>query len=83
MEPAHGFFASRQALKLPRRGGGSSVIFAEYVNVSPIIGALISHRMASLYELDTHLGVRDAYDLLEIVAVDNYNSALLHEKRQG
>jgi hypothetical protein len=38
-----------------------------------MIGTLISRRMASLHELQTIYGVKDAYDMLEIVCVDDYN----------
>lgn len=39
-----------------------------------LIGAVISTRLATLVELDTVLGLQDAYDLLEIAAVDSHNS---------
>jgi len=32
--------------------------------------------MATLHELDTVYGVEDAYDMLEVVLVDNYNEGL-------
>ena len=38
-----------------------------------VIGAVISTRLATLVELDTVLGIEDAYNLLEIAAVDAYN----------
>lgn len=48
----------------------------EYRNVPPVIGALLSGKMASLVELQTVLGVEDAYDLLEIQAVDARNQQI-------
>lgn len=44
------------------------------MNVPRIIGALVSSRLATLHELQTVYGVRDAYDLLEVLNVDRYNS---------
>jgi hypothetical protein len=40
-----------------------------------VIAVLISRRVATLHELDTIYGVQDAYDMLEIVAVDDYNAS--------
>jgi hypothetical protein len=37
---------------------------------------LISKRLATLHELQTVYGVEDAYNLLEIAAVDDYNTML-------
>ena len=38
------------------------------------IASVVSGRLATLAELDTALGAQDLYDLLEIMAVDAYNS---------
>lgn len=38
-----------------------------------MIAAVVSSRLATLHELGTVLGVRDVYDLLEIIAVDAHN----------
>jgi hypothetical protein len=35
--------------------------------------------MATLHELSTVYGLKDAYDMLEIVIVDNYNQALANQ----
>jgi hypothetical protein len=35
--------------------------------------------MATLHELQTVYGVQDAYNMLEIAVVDNYNAALARE----
>jgi len=42
--------------------------------VPPAIGAVVSSGHASLVELDTVLGLKDLYDLLEIIAVDHHNA---------
>lgn len=47
----------------------------------PIIGTLISARVATLHELQTVYGLRDAYDMLEVVAVDRYNTAAVNQPR--
>jgi hypothetical protein len=47
--------------------------------VPRIIGALISANRATLAELQTIYSVEDAYDLLEIVAVDNANQRRMNE----
>jgi hypothetical protein len=49
--------------------------------VPRIIGALISANRATLAELQTVYGIEDAYDLLEILAVDNANQRRMSEKR--
>lgn len=41
------------------------------------IGAVVSHKMASLHECQTIYGLEDVYDLLEIVLVDNHNQDML------
>jgi hypothetical protein len=43
------------------------------VNVPPIIGLLVSARVATLAELQSVYGVEDAYNLLEVVTVDAFN----------
>ena len=76
MVAAHGFFASRRALILHRNQvGGGKHEPAQYQNVPKVIAVLISRRVATLHELDTIYGVQDAYDMLEIVAVDDYNAS--------
>lgn len=39
--------------------------------------------MASLHELGTVYGVQDAYDMMEIIAVDDFNRAQLRAANQG
>lgn len=45
-----------------------------------MIATIISARMATLHELDTVYGIEDAYDMLEIVLVDNYNESLMRRE---
>jgi len=81
VEIAHGFFEGRRPLNLRRlTGNGRHKQFAEYLNISPIIGTLLSKNMATLHELDTVYGVRDVYDMLEIVTVDDYNRQLANQE---
>lgn len=81
MEIAHGFFKDRRSLNLKKlRGGGHQKQFAEYVNVPSSIGTLLSKKMATLHELDTIYGVKDVYDMLEIVIIDSYNNAIANQE---
>jgi hypothetical protein len=41
---------------------------------------VISSKLATLHELQTVYGVEDLYNLLEIVAVDNYNQMLASKR---
>lgn len=43
-----------------------------------MIGALVSSRIATLHELDTVYSVEDAYDLLEVLNVDEHNRRILN-----
>ena len=40
---------------------------------------MISSRLATMAELDSVLGGRDLYKLLEIISVDSYNERLANE----
>lgn len=42
------------------------------------IGTVVSSRLATLTELQSVYGVRDLYDMLEIVNVDRYNTAVMN-----
>lgn len=55
------------------------------MNTPKLIGALVSGRFASLIELQTVYGILDAYNLLEIMTVDNVNNrkAIKHAKRKA
>ena len=39
-----------------------------------IIAVLVSRRMATLHELQTVYGVEDAYNMMEIIMIDDYNN---------
>ena len=39
----------------------------------PIVGMVVSSRLATLHELQTVYGVQDLYGLAEVVTVDAYN----------
>jgi hypothetical protein len=58
------------------------VRFLEYINLSPLIGSLVSSQLATLHELQTVYGTEDAYNLLEVLCVDRYNQALA-QKQDG
>lgn len=73
VETPHGFFAGREALELPRRGGGHTKPHAEYKNVPLAIATVVSARLATLHELRTVYDTQDLYDLLEVITVDAYN----------
>lgn len=78
---AFGFFYGRRVPEYgytPARTASDGLV--EYVNVPRIIGALISSGRATLLELQTVYGMGDAYNLLEIVAVDGYNTRKAQEK---
>jgi len=44
-----------------------------------LTATLVSARFATLLELQTIYGVKDGYDLYEVVAVDNYNQRILNK----
>lgn len=50
-----------------------------YVNVPPLIGVVVSAKLASLMELQTIYGVEDCYNLAEIVMVDIHNHNVINE----
>jgi len=47
--------------------------------VNAAIGAVVTSGFATLRDLDEWYSTRDMYDLLEIVAVNGHNRALLEE----
>lgn len=57
----------------------------DYVNMPKLIGALHSGKYATLHELQTVYGVLDAYNLLEMMTVDNVNhrKAVEHARRKA
>lgn len=54
-----------------------------YANVPRVIGALVSSGKASLHELQTVYGVKDAYDLLEVITVDVHNRRTINARRDS
>ena len=46
------------------------------MNVPRTLAVVISGKLATLHELDTVYGAQDLYDLIEIIAVDNYNQGV-------
>lgn len=53
-----------------------------YPNLSPIIGAVISNKLATLYELQTVYGTEDLFDLYEVILVKLHNENILYNKRK-
>lgn len=49
---------------------------AEYLNVSPRVGFLLSHDASLAGPLSTVLNLEDMYDLIEVVLVDRHNDRL-------
>ena len=47
------------------------------------MGAIITHKLATLHELDTVYSYSDALDLLEIITVQNYNEWLEMEEARN
>lgn len=41
------------------------------------MGTILSHKLATLYELQTIYSYEDALDLYEIIAVNNHNENIL------
>ncbi len=44
---------------------------------------IVSRKLATLGELQTIYGTEDAYDLLEIITVDNHNEEAAVKRGQG
>lgn len=53
-----------------------------YPNLSPIIGAVINSRLATLYELQTVYGTDDLFDLYEVILVKLHNENVIYSKRK-
>ncbi len=47
------------------------------------IGVLVSAKMATLHELQTIYSMKDAYDMLEILYVDNQNQQIANRKARN
>lgn len=54
----------------------------EYINLSALIGSLVSSRICTLYELQTVYSFEDALNLWEVLGVDAYNREQ-EQKRQA
>lgn len=54
----------------------------EYVNVPATIGAALSHRVATLGEMQSIYSLADVYDMLEVINVDAHNERVI-AKRHG
>lgn len=68
----HGPFFGRRALSLDSLPAGA-VGLISYANVPRSIGTVVSHRLATLHELQTVYGMSDVLDFLEIIAIDACN----------
>lgn len=55
---------------------------AEYPNVSPGIGFLLSHDKSLAGPLNTVLGLEDMYDLIEVVLTDAFNDRLVEKRNR-
>ena len=53
-----------------------------YPNLSPIIGAVVSSKLATLHEIQTVYGSEDLLDLYEVVLVRLHNENILYNKRK-
>jgi hypothetical protein len=42
---------------------------------------IVSHKLATLHELQTAYGAQDLYDLLEIIVVDGHNERVMSERK--
>src|SRR5437879_2958409 len=76
---SHGFFYGREKIDF-RLGGQSTPGVVDYANVPGIVAVIVSRKLAILYELQEHYGAKDAYDLLEIIAVDNHNERVMRSQ---
>ena len=52
----------------------------QYPTVSGIVGVIISRGMATLFELQEVYSWEDAYNMYEVILVNNYNESLLYDK---
>lgn len=54
-----------------------------YPNLSPVIGSVVSGKLATLYELQTIYGTDDLFDLYEIVMVKLHNENIMYNRRKN
>lgn len=57
--------------------------YAEYANVSGLMGVIIARDKASMYELETVYSYEDALNFAEIITVQNYNEWIASEAARG
>jgi len=55
---------------------------AGYVNVPPMIGAVVNSRLATLHELETVYGSEDLFNLYEIIIIKVANEQKQIEEAQ-
>lgn len=59
-------------------------VYADYANISGIVGVVIGRGLATLNELDTVYSLPDALNMLEVVTVQNYNEwAAMEASKDG
>jgi hypothetical protein len=63
-------------------GDFSDAGLIDWVNVPPSIGTAYSAKPEMAGALATTLGLEDLHDLLEVIAVNNYNNELLTQRAQ-
>jgi len=79
VQTAHRFFSRRRPVDYgPEQDGPGGLI--EYRNVPKLIGAALSHKVATLRELQEYYSLEDVYNMLEVINVDIYNQNLLIKK---
>jgi hypothetical protein len=52
------------------------------VNVDTATSAIVCAGKASLRELQEFYSIRDMYDILEIISIENYNKILWHKHQE-
>lgn len=55
---------------------------AGYVNVPPMIGAVVNSRLATLHELETVYGIEDLCNLYEIIIIKVANEQKMYDEAQ-
>lgn len=83
MVHAHGFFAGRRIPDYGLDTFASDAGLIGYANVPPLIGMVVSSKLATLHELQTVYGIVDVYNLAEIVIVDAHNRRTLAEAQNA
>ena len=82
-EAAHGFYFRRAPLDVEGLGGSDSR-FADFANVTNLIGNVVSlYGGGIMADLATTLSIEDCYDLLEIASVNAYNRQVLSKGRNS